>query len=57
MYDVAEPSTLPFQLPPFPQIRTDDLEPAFLAAMAEHQAQVRAIADNVQEPTLANTIV
>ena len=57
MYDVAEPSTLPFQLPPFPQIRTGDLEPAFLAAMAEHQAQVRAIADNVQEPTFANTIV
>jgi len=53
----AEPSTLPFQLPPFAEIATDDFEPAFESAMAEHLAEVRAIADDPDEPTFANTVV
>jgi peptidyl-dipeptidase Dcp len=57
MHSFAEPSTLPFQLPPFADIGTDDFEPAFEAAMAGHLAEVRAIAGNPEEPSFANTVV
>lgn len=53
----AEPSTLPFQLPPFAEVAVDDFEPAFEAGMAEHLAQVRTIADQPDPATFENTIV
>ncbi|HEY5878234.1 MAG TPA: M3 family metallopeptidase, partial [Nakamurella sp.] len=53
----AEPSTLPFQLPPFAEIATEDFEPAFETAMEMHAAQVRFIADSAEPPTFENTIV
>lgn len=51
------PSTLPFQLPPFAAIGVEDFEPAFAAGMAEHLAQVRAVADDPAPPTFDGTIV
>ena len=57
MHSFAEPSTLPFQLPPFADIGTDDFEPAFDTAMAMHLSAVRFIADNPEVPTFENTIV
>ena len=53
----AEPSTLPFQLPPFAEIGVEDFEPAFDAAMVDHLAQVRAIADRTDPASFDNTIV
>jgi len=53
----AQPSTLPFQLPPFDRIRDDDYLPAFEAGMREQLREVHAIAHNPAAPTFANTIV
>ena len=38
----AQPSTLPFQLPPFDRIRDSDYLPAFETGMREQLAEVRA---------------
>ncbi len=57
MHTFAEPSQLPFQLPPFGQIAVDDFEPAFETAMSMHLAAVRFIVDNPKSPTFENTIV
>lgn len=53
----AEPSTLPFELPPFAEIAPDDFEPAFETAMAMHLSAVRFIADRTDEPTFENTVL
>ena len=53
----AAPSTLPYQLPPFPRIHDADYAPAFTAGMAEQLREVNAIANNPQAPTFDNTIV
>jgi len=53
----AEPSTLPFQLPPFAEIGVEDFEPAFAAGMADHLAQVRSVADQPDPASFDNTIV
>ena len=50
-------STLPYQLPPFAQIKDADFAPAFDAGMAQQRKEVDAIADNPAEPTFDNTIV
>ena len=39
----ASPSTLPFGLPPFAEIRDEHFEPAFEAGMAEQLGEVQAI--------------
>jgi len=52
-----EPSTLPYGMPPFADIREEHFRPAFAAGIAEHQAEVRAIADSPEAPTFANTLV
>lgn len=51
-----QPSPLPFQAPPFDRIGDDHYLPAFTAGMAQHLAEVRAIAANPEPPTFANTI-
>ncbi len=51
------PSTLPFQAPPFDKIQDSDYQPAIEAGMAQQLTEVRAIADNPDQPTFANTIV
>ncbi|SDE09377.1 M3 family metallopeptidase [Glycomyces harbinensis] len=51
------PSDLPYQLPPFADIRNEHYLPAFEAGMAEQLAAVAAIGADPAEPTFANTVV
>lgn len=51
------PSTLPFGLPPFAEIRFDHYEPAFTAGMAEQRAEVAAILQGIDPPSIENTLV
>lgn len=51
------PSTLPYQLPPFAEIRNEHYRPAFDAGMAEQLAEVQAITADAAEPTIENTLV
>ncbi|MGF1550975.1 MAG: M3 family metallopeptidase [Paracoccaceae bacterium] len=46
----------PYGLPPFARLRPDQFEPAFEAAMAEHRAEIEAIACDAQAPDFANTV-
>jgi len=50
------PWTTPFGIAPFAEITIDDYRPAFERALAEHRAEVEAIATNPDAPTFANTI-
>lgn len=50
-------STLPYQLPPFDKIQDSHYAPAFEKGMADHRAQIDAIANNPEAPTFENTIV
>jgi peptidyl-dipeptidase Dcp len=52
-----QPSTLPYQLPPFDQIKDADFRPAFEAGMAEQLKEVAAIAQDAAPATFDNTIV
>ncbi|AEE45904.1 M3 family metallopeptidase [Cellulomonas fimi] len=52
----ASPSTLPYGLPDYTRIREEHYRPALLAGMAEHRAQVEAIAADPAEPTVENTL-
>ena len=54
---LAEPSTLPFGLPPFADVETDHFAPAFDKGMAQHLAEVDAIAANPEPATFENTFV
>ena len=51
-----EPSTLPFQAPPFDKISDSDYQPAIEAGMAQQLAEIQAIAENPDQPTFANTL-
>ncbi len=51
------PSTLPFKAPPFDKIKDTDFQPAIEAGIAQHQAEIEAIANNGAAPTFDNTIV
>jgi peptidyl-dipeptidase Dcp len=51
------PSTLPFQAPPFDRIQDSDYQPSIEAGMAQHLAEIRAIADSPDAPTFENTLV
>ncbi|MGI5273887.1 M3 family metallopeptidase [Nonomuraea sp. CA-218870] len=50
------PSSLPYRLPPFAEIREEHYLPAFERGMAEHLAEVAAIAGDEDPPTFDNTI-
>ena len=50
-------STLPYQLPPFASITMADYRPAFSRGMAEHLAEIDAIAADPDAPSFANTLV
>ncbi|WP_055479479.1 M3 family metallopeptidase [Sphaerimonospora mesophila] len=50
------PSDLPYGLPPFREIEEEHYAPAFERGMAEHLAEVAAIADDPEPPTFENTI-
>jgi peptidyl-dipeptidase Dcp len=53
----AQPSSLPYQLPPFDRIHDADFMPAFTAGMAIELAETAAIAHNPEPPSFDNTIV
>ncbi|MFV0521261.1 MAG: M3 family metallopeptidase [Mangrovibacterium sp.] len=48
--------TTPFQIPPFEQIHPTDFEDAFKKGRDEHNANIRQIIENVDEPNFKNTI-
>src|SRR5262249_56042512 len=46
----------PYELPPFAAILPEDFAQAFDRGMAEHDAEVAAIAGSAEPPSFANTI-
>ncbi|HET8898650.1 MAG TPA: dipeptidyl carboxypeptidase II, partial [Rhodanobacteraceae bacterium] len=50
-------STLPFEYPPFDQIKDADFGPAMDQGMAEQLAEIKAIAENPAPASFDNTIV
>ena len=50
-------STLPFQAPPFDNIKDADFAPAFDEGMRQQDAEVDVIANNPAAPTFDNTLV
>jgi peptidyl-dipeptidase Dcp len=51
-----QPSTLPYQAPPFDRIQDSHYQPALEEGMKQQLAEIAAIADNTESPTFANTI-
>jgi peptidyl-dipeptidase Dcp len=51
------PSPLPYELPPFAEIRDEHYLPAFERGLAEHLAEVEAIAADPEPATFDNTLV
>ncbi len=52
-----QPSTLPFQAPPFDKIKDSDYQPAIEAGISEALKQIDAIANNPAPPDFANTFI
>ncbi|HYQ03129.1 MAG TPA: M3 family metallopeptidase [Polyangiaceae bacterium] len=52
-----QPSTLPYEMPPFDKITDATYRPAFEAGMAEQRREVTAIANDSAAPSFENTIV
>ncbi|MFF1879103.1 M3 family metallopeptidase [Leifsonia sp. NPDC058230] len=52
-----EPSTLPYQLPPFGDIRDEHYRPAFDRGFEEQLAEIRAITATTDAPTFENTMI
>lgn len=50
------PSQLPYQLPPFAEIRVEHYRPAFTESLSRHNAEIAAIVDNTDSPTWVNTV-
>ncbi|GEK21168.1 peptidyl-dipeptidase Dcp [Cellulomonas xylanilytica] len=50
------PSTLPYGLPDFTQIREEHYRPALLAGMAQQRSEIDAIAADPAAPTVENTL-
>ncbi|MEV0615565.1 M3 family metallopeptidase [Nonomuraea sp. NPDC050404] len=50
------PSGLPYELPPFADVREEHYLPAFERGMAEQLAEVDAVASSTEPPTFGNTI-
>ncbi len=51
------PSRLPFQAPPFDEIKDSDFAPAFAEGMKQQIVEVVSIANNTAPPTFDNTLV
>lgn len=51
------PSSLPLMAPDFTKIRDEHYLPALLEGMKQHAAEVEAIANNPEPPTVENTLV
>jgi len=54
---LLEPSTLPYEAPPFDRITDADYQPAIEAGMARQRAEVDSIAAQEADPSFDNTIV
>ena len=52
-----EPSTLPYGMPPFAEIRDGHYRPAFEKGMADHLAEIAAITGRSDLPTFENTMI
>ena len=50
-------SLLPYQAPPFDQLRDADFQPALREGMRQHLAEVEALAADAAAPTFENTLV
>lgn len=50
-------SNLPLQYPPFDKIQDSDFKPAFERGMADHLAEIEAIANQAEPPTFDNTMI
>jgi peptidyl-dipeptidase Dcp len=61
MVETANPffsaSSLPYQLPPFSEIKDEHFEPAFECGFAEQLAEVKAITSNPDAATFENTFI
>ena len=53
---LLEPWNQPYGLPPFAAVRPEHYAPAFQRAMAEHRAEIDAIAARADAPSFDNTI-
>nr|WP_024968030.1 peptidyl-dipeptidase Dcp [Pantoea sp. IMH] len=51
----SQPSTLPYQAPPFDQILDEHYRPALEEGIRQKREDIRRIAENPAEPTFANT--
>ena len=51
-----EPWSTPFEAPPFASIAPEHFAPAFERAIAEHDAEIEAIASDARPPDFDNTI-
>jgi peptidyl-dipeptidase Dcp len=51
------PSSLPYQLPPFAEIRDEHYRPAFDHGFAEQLAEIEAITASDERPTFENTMI
>src|SRR5579862_5163224 len=49
--------TTPDRVPPFDTIKPEHFRPAFAQALADHNAEIAAIASDPEPPSFANTIV
>jgi peptidyl-dipeptidase Dcp len=54
---LLQPSSLPYQLPPFEEITDDHYGPALEAGMAEQRREIEAIASEADVPTFENTML
>ena len=50
------PSPLPYQLPPFADIKVEHYRPAFDKALALHRSEIASITDDPADPTWENTV-
>jgi len=53
---LLQPWTTPYGLPPFESVRAEHFEPAYEVALAQHLAEVDAIAADANAPSFDNTI-
>ncbi|AKK03643.1 M3 family metallopeptidase [Corynebacterium epidermidicanis] len=56
MNPLLQPSELPYQLPPFAEIKSEHYLPAFDTALDDHDAEISAIVTNPEEPSWENTV-
>src|SRR3954464_9374299 len=52
-----EPSPLPYQLPPFAEIRDEHYRPAFDRGFETQLSEIREITEQADEPTFENTLL